>query len=125
MANYIDGYFFPIKRIHLEEYKAAAVKIAEIWKEHGALAYVEYVSDGFKMDGIRSFPEILNNDEDESVVFGWIAFESKKARDLIHEKVAIDTRMNDLVSPLMDPARIIFDAKQMVYGGFEPLIEVS
>jgi len=46
MAKYIDGYVFPIATEHLNEYKRIAEKVAEIWKEHGALAYFEYVSDG-------------------------------------------------------------------------------
>jgi len=125
MANYIDGYVFPVKSIHLNEYKAAAKPIAEIWKEHGALAYFEYVGDDLKMEAIRSFPECLGTKEGETIVFGWIVFESREVRDEAHQKVAADSRMEELIRPLTDPSDMIFDAKHMVYGGFKPLINVS
>ena len=45
------------------------------------------------------------------------------ARDLANARVAADPRMTDLIAPLTDPSRIIFDATRMVYGGFEPLVQ--
>ena len=45
MANYIDGFVFPVPRIHLNTYQDVAETVAEIWKEHGALGYFEYVGD--------------------------------------------------------------------------------
>ena len=43
MAHYIDGFVLPISRDRLDEYKRLVEAIAEIWKEHGALDYREYV----------------------------------------------------------------------------------
>ena len=123
MTNYIDGFVFPIPRNHLNEYKRVAETVAEIWKEHGALAYFEYVGEDLKLEGTRSFPECLGAKEEESIVFGWIVFESREARDLANERVATDPRMTDLIAPLTDPSKIIFDAKRMVYGGFESFIQ--
>jgi len=51
-------------------------------------------------------------------VFGWVAFESREARDLANEKVAADPRMADLV----ESSNSGFDAKRMAYGGFESLV---
>lgn len=121
-TNYIDGFVLPIPQKHLDEYKKAVQVVAEIWKEHGALAYFEYVGDDLKLEGTRSFPDFVNAKEDEAVIFGWVVFESREARDLANEKVAADPRMSDLIDPLTDPSRIIFDAKRMVYGGFKPLL---
>jgi len=123
MKNYIDGYAFPIQEKHVDKYKRIAEEIAEIWKEHGAIAYCEYVGENLKMEGIPTFPEMLNTSIDETVIFGWIEFESKEARDLAHKLVANDKRMTELVSPLMDPSQLIFNAKRMVFGGFQSLIE--
>lgn len=122
MANYIDGYVLPVPRKHLEEYRSVAEKVAEIWKEYGAITYFEYVCEDTKLEGTRSFSETVDAKEDEAIVFGWVAFESKEARDLANEKVPSDQRMIDLVGPLTDSSRLIFDASRMVYGGFEPLV---
>ncbi len=122
MKNYIDGFVLPVPQNHLDEYKRVAEKVAEIWKEYGALAYFEYVGEDLKLEGTRSFPELVDAKEDEAIVFGWVVFESREARDLANERVPADPRMTDLVAPLTDPSRLIFDANRMVYGGFQSLV---
>ena len=118
MANYIDGFVLPIPRDRLGEYKRVVEAVAEIWKEHGALDYLEYVGDDLKLEGTRSFTDALAATEDETIVFGWVVFDSREARDLANEKVAADPRMADLI----DASKIGFDAKRMAYGGFKMLV---
>ena len=122
MSNYIDGFVFPVPRIHLEEYKEVATAVAEIWKEHGALAYYEYVGDTTALEGTRSFADFVEAKRDEVVIFGWVVFDSRETRDLANARVASDPRMTELVAPLTDPSRMVFDASRMVYGGFEGLV---
>ena len=123
MTNYIDGFILPVPRNHLNEYKRVAETVAKIWKEHGALAYFEYVGEDLKLEGTRSFPELVDAKVDEAIVFGWVVFDSREARDLANERVAADQRMTDLIAPLTNPSRMVFDAKRMVYGGFQPLVQ--
>ena len=123
MTNYIDGFVLPVPRDHLDKYKHVAETVAKIWKEHGALAYFEYVGEDLKLEGTRSFPDLVNAKENEAIVFGWVVFDSREARDLANERVMADPRMEELIGPLMDPSRMVFDAKRMVYGGFQPLIQ--
>lgn len=121
MKNYIDGFVLPIPKVHLETYRQVAEQVAEIWKEYGALAYFEYVGEDLSLEGTRAFPEFLGATEDEAIIFGWVVFESREARDLANTKVPEDPRMTALVAPLVDPSKMIFDANKMVYGGFHPL----
>lgn len=125
MANYIDGFVFPVPRIYLPEYRKAAVKVAEIWKEHGALAYFEFVGDDMNLEGTRSFAKAVDAGENEEIIFGWVVFPSREIRDEANRKVPNDPRMAELVNPLTNPQRLIFDASRMVYGGFNSLIELS
>ena len=123
MTPYIDGFVLPVPRDQLETYGDVAGKVAEIWKEHGALAYSEYVADDAKLAGTRSFSDFVNAKEDEVVVFGWVTFESREARDLANEKVAVDPRMPDLIAVLTkNSSRPVFEAERMVYGGFRSLV---
>ena len=122
-TTYIDGFVFPVPRIHLSEYKNVAEQVAEIWREYGALAYCEYVGEDLKLEGTRSFIEVMDVKEDEVIVFGWVVFPSKATRDLANEKVPNDARMSSLVAPLTQSTRLIFDATRMVYGGFQPLVQ--
>ena len=125
MKNYIDGFVLPVPRIHLNQYKDVAEKVAEIWKEYGALQYVEYVGEDLKLEGIRSFIELVDMQEDEVIIFGWVVFPSKEIRDRANKQVPLDSRMTALVAPLTDPKRLIFDAQRMVYGGFQPLVHLN
>lgn len=96
-------------------------KVAEIWKEYGALAYFEYVGEDLTLEGTRSFIKTVDAKEDEAIVFGWVVFPSKETRDLANKQVPTDPRMTELLAPLIDPDRLIFDATRMVYGGFNRL----
>ena len=125
MAHYIDGFVLPIPRDRVNDYKRIAEAVAEIWKEHGALDYLEYVGDDLRLEGTRSFTDLVAATEDEIIVFGWVVFDSREARDLVNEKVASDPRMADLIAPLIDPSAPVFDAKRMAYGGFQSLVRSS
>lgn len=121
MADYIDGFVFPVSRDHLDNYKRLAEEVAKVWKEHGALEYREFVGDDLVLEGTRSFIDVVAAADDEVIVFGWVTFESREARDLANEKVAADPRMDELVNA----ANSGFDAARMAYGGFRPLVGAS
>ncbi|PRX54589.1 DUF1428 domain-containing protein [Flagellimonas meridianipacifica] len=125
MSNYIDGFVFPLPQIYVEEYKQVAEKVAEIWKEYGAIDYFEFVGDDMVLEGVKSFMETMGSNPGEVIVFGWVVFPSKEIRDLANEKVPMDPRMTELVAPLINPDRLIFDASRMAYGGFRPIVQTK
>ena len=115
MANYIDGFVLPIPRDCLDNYKRVVEAVAAIWKEHGALDYREYVGDDLNLEGTRSFVDLVDGTERDAIVFGWVEFESREARDLANQKVAADPRMESLVNT----SNSGFDAERMAYAGFQ------
>lgn len=121
MANYIDGFVLPVPRDRLDEYRRLVESVANIWREYGALEYREYVGDDLILGGTRSFTEFSASSNDEVIVFGWVEFESREARDFANEKVAADPRMVDLIKS----SNSGFDAKRMVYGGFQAFVRSS
>ncbi|HHP7237980.1 DUF1428 domain-containing protein [Longibacter sp.] len=123
MTQYIDGFVLPVPRIHLDEYKSVSERVADIWREYGAIAYFEYVGDDLKFEGTRSFIDAVDVKEDEVVVFGWVVFPSKETRDLANKRVPTDARMTELITPLTDAKRLIFDVERMVYGGFRSFVQ--
>jgi len=118
MSQYIDGFVLPISRERLADYKCLVESVAKIWKEHGALDYREYVGDDMHLEGTSSFTDLVSAKDDETIVFGWVVFESREARDLANQKVAADPRMAEL----MAGSNTGFDASRMAYGGFQPLV---
>ena len=121
MAKYIDGFVLPIPRDHLNEYKHLVETIAEIWKEHGAIDYKEFIGDDMKLAGTLSFTDLLDAEEDDAIIFGWVVFDSREARDLANEKVAADPR----IAKLVESSNSGFNAKRMAYGGFELLTSTA
>jgi uncharacterized protein YbaA (DUF1428 family) len=121
MSMYIDGFVHPIPRDRLEEYKALVTQVAAVWKEHGALDYWECIGDDMHLEGTRSFVEVVEARDDEVILFGWVVFASREARDLANAKVAADPRMEEL----MASSDTGFDAQRMAYGGFQTMVSPS
>jgi len=73
------------------------------------------------LEGTRSFTDVVAATDDEVIVFGWVMFESRAARDLANEKVAADPRMVDLINS----SRSGFEVNRMAYGGFQSFVSSS
>jgi uncharacterized protein YbaA (DUF1428 family) len=120
MARYVDGFVMPVPKTRLEEYRRIARKAGKIWREYGALQYVECVADDVSFGKRTSFPRSVKLKPDEIVVFSWIVYKSRAQRDSIMKKIMADPRMADM----MDPKDMPFDGKRMFWGGFKPLVEL-
>ena len=66
---YVDGFVLAVPKANLEAYKAVASKCGDIWKEYGAVAYVECIGDDVPYGKLTSFPRAVQATEDEIVVF--------------------------------------------------------
>jgi len=120
MSKYIDGFVLPVPKDKLETYRDIAEKAGQIWKEHGALEYIECVGDDLEVKEMLSFPKLANANPDETVVFSWIVYESREHRDEVNKKVMADPRLQEMCGPDKAP----FDCKRMAYGGFKSIVEV-
>lgn len=119
MSRYIDGFVIPVPKDRVEDYRLIAEKASAIWKEHGALDYWECVGDDLDaMEDMVGFEQLAGTNENETVVFAWVVFESREARDEANERIMADPRMNDM----MDSANQVFDSRRMAYGGFRELV---
>jgi len=120
MSHYVDGFVVPVPRRNLDAYVAMARRAGAIWREHGAIQYWECVGDDVKPGKVTSFPQAVQLKDDEIVVFSWILYETREARDRINEKVMADPRLKDM----MDPKTMPFDGMRMFWGGFESIVEL-
>src|SRR5687768_11993532 len=120
MARYVDGFVLPVPKSNLDAYRRMARQAGKLWREHGALEFRECVAEDVKVGKVTSFPRSVERKRGETVVFSWITFKSRAHRDRVNAKVMSDPRMQDM----MDPADTPFDAKRMIYGGFEVIVDV-
>jgi uncharacterized protein YbaA (DUF1428 family) len=115
---YVDGFVLPIPKKNVEAYRAIARKAGKIWREYGALEYIECIADDVKPGKYTSFPQSVKLKPNETVAFSWIVYKSRAHRDRINAKVMKDPRMH------MDPKSMPFDGKRMIFGGFKPIVNV-
>src|ERR1700704_5712930 len=115
---YVDGFVVPVPKKSLDVYRRMARNAGKIWREHGALEFRECIADDVKVGKLTSFPRSVKLKPNETVVFSWITYKSRAQRDRVNAKVMADKRLADMMNPKLVP----FDAKRMIYGGFESLV---
>ena len=115
---YVDGFIVAVPKKKLAAYAAMSKKAGKVWREHGALDYREWVAEDVKVGKLTSFPRSVKLKPGETVVFSWITYKSRAQRDRVNAKVMADKRLADM----MNPKSLPFDAKRMIYGGFESLV---
>jgi uncharacterized protein YbaA (DUF1428 family) len=118
--SYVDGFVLPVPKKNLAAYKKLARKAGRIWLEHGALQFVENVADDVKPGKWTSFPQSVKLKPDEVVMFSYIVFASRRARDAVNKKVMADPRL----AAMMDPKSMPFDGKRMFWGGFKTIVKM-
>lgn len=118
--SYVDGFVLPIPKKKLPVYWRIARKAGRIWREHGALQYVECVADDVKSGKLTSFPQAVKLKRGEIVVFSWVVYKSRAQRDRVIHKVMTDPRLADL----MTPEKMPFDSRRMFWGGFKPRVSL-
>ena len=118
--RYVDGFVLPIPKGKLQLYRSIAQKAGKIWREHGALQYMETAGDDLNVKMGVPFPRMIRLKPGETVVFAFIVFKSRAHRDRVNAKVMKDPRL----AKMMNAAAIPFDMKRMLYGGFKVLVDL-
>lgn len=118
--GYIDGFLLPLPKDKVETYRAISEKAGKIWMDHGALAYVESVGDDLNIEGMASFIQSANTNDNEVPVFAYILYKSREHRDEVNKKVMEDPRMKEICKPEDMP----FDPSRMAYGGFQSIVKL-
>jgi len=115
--SYVDGFLIPVKTARKDDYIKLARESWPMFQEHGALKLVENWGDNVPEGKITSFPMAVKCEADETVVFSWIIWPSKEAREKGMKAVQEDPRMDQL------PGDMPFDGKRMIFGGFQTVFE--
>lgn len=114
-GSYLDGYLLPVPHGNREAYSDMARKAADVILEYGALRVVEAWGDDVPEGKVTDFRRAVLAEDGEGVVFAWIEWPSRQARNEAWPKLMKDERMPGSQMP--------FDGKRMVYGGFETILD--
>jgi uncharacterized protein YbaA (DUF1428 family) len=118
--KYVDGFVLPVAKKNLPAYRRMSQKAGKVWREHGALQYVEAVGDDLNIEFGVPFTKPIKLKPGETVLFSFIVYKSRAHRDKVNAKVMKDKRL----ASMMDTKSMPFDMKRMVYGGFQILVDV-
>lgn len=114
--TYVDGFVIAVPTANRAAYQKIAEDAAVVFKEYGALKVVECWGDDVPDGKLTSFPMAVKREENETVVFSWITWSSRQARDEGNQKAMADPRMQQT-------GEMPFDGKRMIFGGFEMIVE--
>ncbi|MGK6318624.1 DUF1428 domain-containing protein [Sphingomonas sp. DT-204] len=116
--SYVDGFVLAVPTENRERFRNMAARVARIFTDHGALRVVECWGDDVPDGKVTDLRRAVQAKPGETVVFSWVEWPSKEARDAGNGKIAADPRL----AP--DPAEAdIMDSKRMIFGGFVPVVE--
>ena len=116
---YADGFVIPVPKDRLDDYLQMARDSGAVWREYGALEFRECVADDVPVGELTSFPRSVQLEDEETVIFSWIVYESREERDRINEAVMQDSRVKAMMESGDEP----LDPKRMIFGGFEVAVD--
>jgi uncharacterized protein YbaA (DUF1428 family) len=117
LMAYVDGFVAAVPTANREKYRKHAEDAAVVFKDHGALKVVECWGDDVPDGKVTSFQMAVKRKDDETVVFSWVVWPSRKVRDEGMKNVMADPRVQPDVSPMP------FDGQRLIYGGFEAIVD--
>jgi uncharacterized protein YbaA (DUF1428 family) len=115
--GYADGFVVPVPEGKKDAYRAMAAKAAPIFMEFGATRVVEAWGDDVPDGKVTDFRRAVKAETGENVVYSFVEWPSKAARDEGWAKVMADERMKP------DHDNTPFDGKRMFWGGFAPIVD--
>ena len=113
--NYVDGFVVAVPAANKDAYLANAKQALLLFKEFGATRMVECWGDDVPDGKVTDFRRAVQAADGEVVVFSWIEWPSKEARNAGMKAMMAEPRMRDMKMP--------FDGKRMIFGGFQPILD--
>ena len=115
--TYFEGFVAAVPEANKEEYRKHAASAAPIFQEFGVRRHVEAWDSDIPDGKVTDFRKAVEAKDDEKVVFAWFEYPDRKTRDAVNEKMMSDPRMEEMGKTMP------FDAKRMIYGGFDAIVE--
>jgi uncharacterized protein YbaA (DUF1428 family) len=116
--SYVDGFVIAVPAANKEAFRDMAEKVAPVFIEHGAERVIECWGDDVPRGELTDFYGAVKAEEDEAVVFSWVLWPSREARDAGNAKIMADPRMQP-------SGEAPFDGKRMIFGGFQPIVDMG
>lgn len=117
--SYIDGLVIAVPSKNKQAFIDHARIVDELFIEWGALRVMECWGDEVPSGKLTDFQRAVQAKEDETVVYSWIEWPHKAARDAAMEK------MKAMTDPRLTENPMPFDGMRMIFAGFETVLELA
>jgi len=121
-AGYVDGFVLVAATDSKQAFTDYANTFDAIFMEYGATHIIEAWNDDVPDGSVTDFRKAVQAGEGESVAFAWVEWPDKASRDAGMEKIMKDPRMDPANA---DNPPMPFDGKRMIFGGFEPVVQLG
>ncbi len=117
--TFIEGFVLAVPAANQDAYRRHAAAALPMFKEFGAARMVETWADDVPDGKLTDFRRAVKAEDGEAVVFSWIEYPDRATRDAANDKLMADPRMAQFTGDMP------FDARRMIYAGFEPIVEAG
>jgi uncharacterized protein YbaA (DUF1428 family) len=115
---YTDGFVVPVPEGKREAYRELAAKMAKVFRQHGATRVIEAIADDVQRGKVTDFYRAVKAEDGETVVFSFIEWPDKQARDDAWAKIMAD-------ESLKPEGEMPFAGQRMFWGGFEKIVDTA
>lgn len=119
--SYIDGFVLAVPTANKDKFIAHAKLGDAVFMDHGANRILECWQDNVEKGHTTDFFGAVDCKDDESVVFSWIEWPDRAARQAVMSRMDELAKSDDRFNPEKNP--MPFDGMRMIYGGFQPIVE--
>lgn len=115
--TYFEGFALAVPTANKDAFLDHAQRMAGVIGDFGVRRQLEAWANDVPHGKVTDFYRAVDAKDDETIVVSWFEYPSREARDAANEKFRTDPRTEALSEG------IPFDAKRMILGGFEGLVE--
>ena len=115
--TYFEGFIVPVPNGNKDAYTKHANSLASALHECGVRRQAEAWGSDLPEGKATDFRKAVEAQDGENVVFAWFEYPDRQARDASNQKMMSDPAMEEFSK------NIPFDAKRMIMGGFEAVVE--
>lgn len=120
--TFVDGFVIAVPSTNRAAFIDHARTFDEMIVAEGALRVVECWGTDIAHGKVTDFFGAVKATADETVCFSWVEWPDKATRDAAHARMQAKMASGEIPSGSAD---MPFDGKRMIFGGFEPVIDMG
>ena len=115
--TYFEGFIVPVPAANKEAFAGHARSLASSLRQCGVRRQLEAWGSDVPEGKLTDFHKAVDARPDENVVFAFFEYPDRKTRDSANQAMMSDSQMAEAGKD------VPFDAKRMILGGFEAVVE--